>query len=66
MFRGAQRTRIGIEIVYPTPLEANMGAPIAPSMPTALASSWLIFGNLVEDRLPRLLLLVNERRGFGG
>jgi hypothetical protein len=59
---------MGIEIVYQmrAPLEANMGAPIAPSMPTALASSWLIFGNLVEDRLPRLLLLVNERRGFGG
>ena len=33
---------------------------------SARASSWLIFGDLVEDRLPRLLLLVNERRGFGG
>jgi hypothetical protein len=31
-------TRIGIEIVYQmrAPLEANMGAPIAPSMPTAV------------------------------
>jgi hypothetical protein len=28
--------------------------------------SSLLFGDLVEDRLPRLLLLVNERRGFGG
>jgi hypothetical protein len=39
MFRGAQRTlQIGIEIVYQmrAPLEASMGAPIAPSMPTAL------------------------------
>ena len=33
---------------------------------SARASSWLIFGNLIENRLPRLLLLVNERRGFGG
>ncbi len=43
-----------------------MGAPIAPSMPTALVPpSSLVFGDLIEDRLPRLLLLVNERRGFG-
>jgi hypothetical protein len=32
----------------------------------ARASSSLIFGDLIEDRLPRLLLLVDERRGFGG
>ena len=39
MFRGAQRTlQIGIEIVCQmrAPLEATMGAQIAPSKPTAL------------------------------
>jgi hypothetical protein len=44
-----------------------MGAPDrAIDANSARASSSLIFGNLIEDRLPRLLLLVNERRGFGG
>ena len=28
--------------------------------------SALVFGDLVEDRLPRLLLLVNEGGGLGG
>ncbi len=29
-------------------------------------ASALVFGDLVEDRLPRLLLLVNEGGGLGG
>src|SRR6266566_1761654 len=32
----------------------------------AMVSSALVFGDLVEDRLPRLLLLVNEGGGLGG
>jgi len=31
-----------------------------------MSPSALVLGDLVEDRLPRLLLPVNERRGFGG
>ena len=32
----------------------------------AVPPSALVFGDLVEDRLPRLLLLVNEDGGLGG
>ena len=32
----------------------------------ARSTSSLIFGGLIEDWLPHLLLLVNELRGFGG
>jgi hypothetical protein len=63
MFRGVQRTPGWHRDRVPN---AAPRADRAIDANSARASSSLIFGDLIEDRLPRLLLLVNERRSFGG
>jgi hypothetical protein len=63
MFRGVQRTPGWHRDRVPN---AAPRADRAIDANSARASSSLIFGDLIKDRLPRLLLLVNEGGGLGG